>query len=474
MKVTQEKLPASQISLEIEIPPEMSKKVYDQVIQDLARTANIPGFRKGKVPRHILLQRLGVARLKATALDDLIRDGVKKAIEQEKIQAIGEFYLNSSQEDLVKQFEPGQPLTFSVKVDVPPEVNLKQYTGLSVKAEEVKYDPNQVEKFLEERRKENATLIPVEGRAAQPGDVAVVDFRGSLVGEGEEEGTAIPGGEAQDFQVELAEGRFIAGFIDGILGMNPGETKEISVQFPADYPQQDLAGKPAVFTITLKELKEKDLPELSDDFAQEISEFQTLTELRESLEKRFQESAQTRTDNNKAEAIAKELENQVEVDLPETLIQQEVDAMLTQTAIRLSNQGVDVRKLFTQDMVTQMRQASRNDAIERLKRSLALREVGKLESIQVTPAEIDAKVKELIEQYKDEKIDPEKMREFVEEDLLKEKIIAWLEEKSTLELVPEGSLKSAELEEAKPAEETPATTSFTPADNPEATVSEAE
>lgn len=456
MKVTQEKLPKSQVGLEIEIPPEMSTKAYEQVLQNLARTANIPGFRKGKVPRQIILQRFGTTQLKAAALEELLRDGVKQAIKQEQIDVIGEFYLNSSQDELVQQFEPGQPLTFSVKVDVPPEVKLKQYTGLQVRAEEVKYDPtSSVDGFLEERRKEQATLIPVEGRPAKMGDVALVDFDGRLVGEGgeEAEAQAIPGGQAQDFQVELAPGRFIEGFIDGIVGMNPGESKEISVQFPEDYPQKDLAGKPALFQVTLKELKEKELPELNDDFAQEVSEFQTLAELRETLEKRFQETAKSKTDTNKAEALLKELEKQVEVELPETLIQQEVDAMLTQTAVRLSNQGVDVRKLFTQEMVTQMRQASRNDAIERIKRTLALREVAKQESISVEPAAVEAKVKELIQQYSDKDIDPEKMREFVEEDLLKEKIVAWLEEHSTIELVPEGTLQASSEESGEEEEE---------------------
>ncbi|MGA9381581.1 MAG: trigger factor [Phormidium sp.] len=464
MKVTQEKLPASQIGLEIEIPPEMSKKAYEQVLQDLTRTANIPGFRKGKVPRQILLQRFGTARLKAATLEDLIRDGVQQAVKQEQINAIGEFYLSTSQEELAENFEPGKPLTFSVKVDVPPEVKLNQYTGLSIKAEEVKYDPEQVERFLTERRQENATLIPVEGRVAESGDVAVVDFKGRIVGEGEAEETPIPGGEAEDFQVELAEGRFIEGFVDGIVGMNPGETKEISVTFPQEYPQQDLAGKPAVFTITLKELKEKELRELNDDFAQEVSEFQTLAELRESLEKRFQEVSQNKTQSNKTEAILKELQNQVEVDLPETLIQQEVDAMLTQTAVRLSNQGVDVRKLFTQDMVTQMRQASRGDAIERLKRSLALKEVAKIESIQVEAAAIEAKIQELTQEFADDNIDPERMREFVEEDLLKDKIITWLTEHSNIELVPEGTLSSntsEATESTTEATDTPETTEST-------------
>jgi trigger factor len=186
MKVTQEKLPASQIGLEIEIPPEKSKQTYEQVIQKFARAANIPGFRKGKVPRQILLQRLGLAQVKAAAVEELIQSGITEAIKQEKIEALGQPQLRSSFEDLVSSYEAGKTLTFSVAVDVQPEINLAQYTGLKVQAEEVKYDPASVDKTLEEQRSQMATLIPVEGRAAQMGDIAVVDFKGHFVSEGEE------------------------------------------------------------------------------------------------------------------------------------------------------------------------------------------------------------------------------------------------------------------------------------------------
>ncbi|MBD2181562.1 trigger factor [Planktothrix sp. FACHB-1355] len=447
MKVTQEKLPQSQIGLEIEISPEMSKKAYEQVFQDLARSANIPGFRKGKVPRHILVQRFGSTRLKAAALEELIRDGVKEAIKQESIEAIGNYQLRSDFDRLVNQFEPGKALTFSATVDVPPVVNLKEYTGLQLKAEEVKYDPSSVDKFLEERRKEHATLVPVSGRPAQWGDTAVVDFKGRLTGAGEGEGEAggeIPGGEAQDFQVELAEGRFIKGFVDGIVGLNVGETKEISVQFPADYPQKDLADKPAMFEVTLKDLKEKELPELNDDFADEVSEFQTLEELRSHLESRFQEQAESKTKANKQEVLLNELLKQVEVDLPQTLIEEEINELVTQTAMRLSNQGIDIKRLFTQEMIPQLRERSRPEAIDRIKRTLALREIGKRESIEVESAAVKARMQELLEEYGDGKdIDPQRLQEFVENELLTEKIVAWLEEHSTIELVPEGSLSPA-------------------------------
>ena len=453
MKVTQEKLPASQIGLEIEITPEITKQTYEKVIKNLASTANIPGFRKGKVPRPILLQRLGTTRIKAAALEELIQDGIEQAVKQEAITAIGQPQLRSDFEDLIKNYEPGKPLTISAAVDVEPEVNLVQYTDLQAKAEEVNYDPERVENTLDKERKELATLIPVEGRAAQIGDIAVVDFKGVFSKiEGEEETAEpepIPGAEATDFQVELQEDKFIPGFILGIVGMNPEETKEIAAQFPDPYANEDLAGKGATFTVMLKELKEKELPEVNDDFAQEISDFETLEELRASLVERYQKEADEKTKTNKQEALLTELLNHVEVDLPATLIDQEVDAMLTQTAMRLSQQGLDVRNLFTQDIIAQLRERSRTEAIERIKRSLSLREIGKRESIQVTPEEVAARVTELLQQYPEEKeVDEDRLRSIVENELLTEKIIDWLLEHSSVELVPEGSLSATEETEA--------------------------
>ncbi|BAB75380.1 trigger factor [Anabaena sp. FACHB-709] len=457
MKVTQEKLPASQIGLEIEITPEITQKTYEQVIKNLSRTVNIPGFRKGKVPRQVLLQRLGKTHIKAAALEELLQDGIEQAIKQESIAAIGQPRLRSSFDDLINSYEPGQPLTFTAAVDVEPEINLVQYTGLEAKAEEIKYDPARVDEVLEKERQELATLIPVEGRSAQIGDVAVVDFKGVIAkAEGDDENAEpepIPGGDASDFQVELQEDRFIPGFVTGIVGMNPGDTKEVSAQFPDPYVNQELAGKPAIFTVTLKEIKEKELPELNDDFAQEVSDFDTLEALRASLAERYQKEAEDKTKNNQQEALLGELVKHIEVDLPETLIEKEVDAMLTQTAMRLSQQGLDVKKLFTQDIIPQLRERSRPEAVERLKRSLGLQEVAKRESITVTPEEIQARVTELVQQYPDEDIDAERLQTIVENELLSEKIIDWLLANSTVELVPEGSLASQEPEITAPETE---------------------
>lgn len=450
MKVTQEKLPASQIGLEIEITPEITKQKYEQVIKNLSKTVNVPGFRKGKAPRNILLQQVGSIRIKATALQELIEEGVKKAVEQESIAAIGEPELKSSFDDLINQYVPGESLTFAATIDVEPQVTLNKYTELQIKAEEVKFNPEKVENVLKQEQLRLADLVPVEGRAAQLDDVAVIDFKGVIAkAEGDDpntEPTPIEGGSGEDFQVELQEDKFIPGFISGIVGMNPGETKEVSAQFPEGYSNEELSGKPAIFTITLKEIKTKEPPELDDDFAKEVSDFDTLEELKASLTQRYQKEAEDQTLENKQEALLKELINHVEIDLPKTLIEQEVDAMLQQTAMKLAQQGLDVRKLFTQEIIPQLRDKSRPEAVERLKRSLALREIGKKEAIAVEEAEIKARVKELIEQYSEEKLDVNRLSTLVEEELLTKKIIDWLLEHSSVELVAEGSLASKEEE----------------------------
>ncbi|MEO1148523.1 MAG: trigger factor, partial [Cyanobacteria bacterium J06638_22] len=266
MKVTQEKLPASRVGLQIEVPAELSQRVYDKTLQKFARNANIPGFRKGKVPTKIITSQYG-RQLRLAALEELVEDSIKQAIEQEKIDSLGNIALVSPFEDLIAQYQPGAALTISASVDVPPEASLKQYTGLTIQAEEVPYRTEQVDEVLESYRDRRATRVPVEGRPAQEKDLVLVDFKGIIAGETDDEGNPreVPGGSATDFEVELSEGRFIPGFIDGIIGMNAGETKDVSATFPEDYPQEDVAGKEAVFTVDLKEIKEKELPELDDD-----------------------------------------------------------------------------------------------------------------------------------------------------------------------------------------------------------------
>ena len=447
MKVTQEKLPDSQIGLEIEIPAEAGKKAYETKVKNLARTANIPGFRKGKVPRPILLQRLGTRYIKAVTLEELVQKSLETAIKQESIESIGNYSLRSSLDELVEKFNPGEPFTFLAAVDVPPSVELGDYQTLSVKAEETVYDSQQLEDWFKERQEKLATLVPVEDRGADMGDVAIVDYKGVSTPEGEGEGEPIEGVEGTDFRVDLEVGKFIEGMVEGMVGMKPEETKELPLTFPDDYPREDLAGKPVTFTITLKELKAKELPELDDDFADEVSEYETIAELRESLEKQFKESAENETKQGIHNAITSELTKVCTVDLPDTLVQEEINRVLTQTAMQMEQMGIDLGQLFTQENLPRLRENARPEAVERLKQTLILQEIFKVESLALEEAEIEERSNEIKEQLEGQDVDPDKLRAVVEEQLTTEKTLIWLKEKATVELVPKGSLEEEKKEE---------------------------
>ncbi len=441
MKVTQERLPESQLGLNIEIAPEASRSAYEKMVQNLSRSSNIPGFRKGKVPRQVLLQRIGNERIKAAALEELIQKSLQDAIEQESIEALGQPNLRSNFEELLVQYNPGDTFTFSIAVDVPPSVELADYGSLNVKAEEIVYKPEKVDEFIEQRREQKADLVPVEDRTAVMGDVAFVDFKGTLTAEGEE-GQEIEGGSATNFQVELVEGKLIPGMVEGIVDMKPEETKEVAVTFPEDYPQEDLAGKSAVFSITLNELKTKELPELDDDFAQEVTdeEFETMTAYKESLEKRFKEQAEDQTNNNINDAIAAALLEQNTIDLPESLVQEEVTNVLTKTLMQMQQMGLDVRQLFNSDNVPMLRDNARPEALTNLKKSLILKEIAKKEGLEPDRSAIEAKIAEIRPQLTGQEVDEDRLKEMVTQDLLSENTFKWLRDKAQVELVSEGSL----------------------------------
>ncbi len=449
MKVTQEKLPASQIGLEIEISAEMTKKAYESTIQKFMRQANIPGFRKGKVPRQVIVQRFGAMGIKATSLEDLVDQSIKDAIKQEKIEALGNIQLKSDFEQLIVAYEPGNPLVFKAAVDVQPEVVLAQHKGLTVQVEEVKLDSARIDESIDGYRKRLATLVPIEDRAAEMGDVVVVDYHGRYTPEGGEE-IDVQGGQAEDFTLDLEEGGFIPGFIDGIIGMKVDETKDVIANFPDDYQDDDLAGQKATFKMTLKELKGRELPEVNDEFAQELTDgdVKTIAELRSNMEKNFQREIDDRNKQNKETAILNELLKYIDVEIPETLLDRELNYMLSQTAMQLQQQGLDIRQIFTPEMMPALKDRSRPEATDRIKRTLALGQVAKIEGLKVEDEVFAARYQEALVELQGQDIDRNRLREVLGEDMLKETILEWIEANWTLEMVPEGTLKSEEDEVA--------------------------
>jgi trigger factor len=446
LNVTQSKLPGSQVSLEIEIPGGRSQQAYEQVITKFMRSAQIPGFRRGKIPRQVVLQRFGTTQIKAAALEDLIQNNFEAAVKQEDIHALGGIQLQSSMEDLVAQFQPGEALTFTVSVEVPPEVKLNKYQGFNVTAEEVKYDPITVEKVLAEQQSQQATLVPVEGRAAEQGDVTQIDFT-SRFEDGDDTGDTTE--EVKDFQLELIENGFITDLVNGVVGMSIGDTKEISVTFPDDFFQEDWAGRSAIFTVTLNDIKTKELPELDDDFAQDVSEFSTLAELREFLEERHQKEAKDATDANVEAELVAALVAELEAEPPLSMVQDEVNVMINETAAQLQSQGIDVNKLLTKDVLPGMQERLRPEALERLKTTLALSEVAKLESLSVESEALEQRVQAVMQSFGNQKVDQRRLRNILEEELLKETVIQWLKEHSEVKLVESKSEES--FEESTPA-----------------------
>ena len=441
LQVSTSPRPGSRMAVEIAVPAGLTQTSHEQAVDKLSRTIKLPGFRKGKVPRAVLVQQIGAVRIRATALEDLVDNVFRDAMKQAEIPAIGQPSVDGGFEALLERFEPGKELSLTLEMDVEPTPSLKATKGLQTEAESVSFDPARVDELIEQSRRQLATLVPVEKRAAEAGDVAVISFTGTYADSGE----AISGGSAEAMEVELEDGRMIPGFVEGIIDMKPGDSKTVACQFPEDYPQEDSAGRKASFEISLSELKTRELPALDDAFAQQASDKQTLAELRADLEERLKDDAERRNESNRHDALLAALVEQLEVELPETLVQAEIISLLEQTAGQLAQQGMDVKKLFTPQLIQSLRETSRPEAEERLKRSLALKALASTEQIEVAADEIEAKVKELSRGFSDSsRIDPARLRQAVQEDLMREKLMGWLESNSTI------TEKAADDAEAKP------------------------
>ena len=453
LNVTTESRPGSRLAVTVTLPGERTKAGYDDAITKLSRSVNLPGFRKGKVPRTVVVQQIGSLRIKATALENLVDAAWRDAIKQESLEPISQPDLTDGFEGLLENFQPGSDVSFTLEADVAPTPTLKSTKGLKAEFETVAYDASRVDAMIEDSRKQLATVVPVEGRAAEKGDIAVLGFKGTYTDDGSE----IDGGSADSMDVDLEHGRMIPGFIEGVIGMKAGETKTVDCQFPDDYPKEDARSRKAAFEIELKDLKTRELPELDDAFAKQASEQETLADLRKDLEQRLKDDAERRQTSNRRDALVAALVEQLEVELPEALIQQESRNLLEQTAAQFAQQGMDVKSLFTPDLVRNLMQNSRPEAEERLRRSFALTALAEAENIAVDDKAVDDKVEEVKKDLSaDAKIDPARLRQAVMDDLIQEQLMSWLEENSTLtEKAP--SAEDAATDEKPAAKKKPAT-----------------
>ena len=453
LNVTTESRPGSRLAVTVTLPGERTKAGYEDAITKLSRSVNLPGFRKGKVPRTVVVQQIGSLRIKATALENMVDAAWRDAIKQESLEPISQPDLTDGFEGLLESFQPGSDVSFTLEADIAPTPKLKSTKGLKAEFETVAYDASRVDAMIEDSRKQLATVVPVEGRAAEKGDIAVLGFKGTY----SDDGSDIDGGSADSMDVDLEHGRMIPGFIEGVIGMKAGETRTVDCQFPDDYPKEDARSRKAAFEIELKDLKTRELPELDDAFAKQASEQETLADLRKDLEQRLKDDAERRQTSNRRDALVAALVEQLEVELPEALIQQESRNLLEQTAAQFAQQGMDVKSLFTPELVRNLMQNSRPEAEERLRRSFALTALAEAENIAVDDKAVDDKVEEVKKDLSaDAKIDPARLRQAVMDDLIQEQLMSWLEENSTLtEKAP--SAEDAATDEKPAAKKKPAT-----------------
>ncbi len=429
LKLKTEKRPKSRISVEVAVPAERCKASFEDALSRLSRSVKLPGFRKGKVPKAVLLQRVGLIQIKATALESLV-DGIwRESINQESLEPLCEPEICGGFEALLENFKPDEELSLTFETDIAPLPKLKVTKGLTAEIESIEYDPAKVDELIEQSRKQLATIVPVEDRPAKMGDIAVINFQGTYA----DNGNAIEGGSSDSMDIDLEKGRMIPGFIEGIIGMKLNDQKTVECLFPEDYTNEEARGRKANFEITLNDLKTRELPALDDTFAQQASDKKNLKELRKDLEERLREDASRRNSSNRQEALLKTLAEQLIVELPETLIQQEVRTLIEQTATNFAQQGMDVKSMFTPELVKSLMESSRPEAEENLRKTLAVSALAEAEGIKPKEEDIENKYKEVKQQLSGEsKIDHQKLREAVIEDLLRKEVLEWLETNSTI------------------------------------------
>ncbi len=469
MQVTQDKQAGSRINLTIKIEADQVKKTYEKALRYLTQNVQIKGFRKGKAPRNLVIRQVGQQRVIAGAIDDLINDSVKQALDQTEIRPITQFELETGIEDLVGGFSPDADFTFSGYVEVYPEAEVGQYSNLTVSVKRIDTDPTEVDTTIQSWLEQRATLVPVENRPAQMGDSVVVDFVGY-----DQEGQKLEDTEATDFQMDLKEGAFLPGFVENIASMQLDETKDIETEFPDDYFVEALAGQPVKFTVTLHEIKEKELPELTDELVQDMTDLDTIAELKDKLSARLERDAYAKNQDAVEEAILAAILETTQADLPESLIQQETQVLIRQALNTFKGQGMDfdVNRLLDslpQNTLDSLKAKHRPEAIERLRRSLALSAIVNKEQIEVGHTELEMAVREFLRQPGAEKLNIKRVQEYIHEDLLSTKVINWLKEQTTVnwtdaegnaveppvapsEVEPTSTVPEAEFTEATPDE----------------------
>ncbi|MDI0194745.1 trigger factor [Staphylococcus aureus] len=390
MTATWEKKEGNEGLLTVTVPAEKVNKALDQAFKKVVKQINVPGFRKGKVPRPIFEQRFGVEALYQDAIDILLPDAYGEAIDETDIKPVAQ------PEVSVTQIEKGKDFIFEATVTVEPEVKLGDYKGLEIEKQETELSDDELQEAIDHSLGHLAEMVVKEDGVVENGDTVNIDFSGSVDGE------EFEGGQAEGYDLEIGSGSFIPGFEEQLEGMKVDEEKDVVVTFPEEYHAEELAGKEATFKTKVNEIKFKEVPELTDEIANELdAEANTVDEYKENLRKRLAEQKGTDAENvEKEEAITKATDNTT-IDIPEAMVNTELDRMVSEFAQRIQQQGLDLQTYFQisgQDE-SQLREQMKDDAEQRVKTNLTLTAIAEAEKIEATDEDIDKELEKMSKQF---------------------------------------------------------------------------
>ena len=414
----------NELKLEFKIEAEKFDEAMKKVYTKTAKYFNVPGFRKGKAPMHMVEKMYGTEIFYEDTFNELVPGIFEEELKNNNIEAV-------SRPDIdIKQIGKGQELIFTAVIQTKPEVKLGKYKGIEIKKIEYNVSDDDINHELEHMQEKNARLVSVE-RPVKDGDITVIDFEGSI------DGVPFDGGKAENHELTIGSKQFIPGFEDQIIGMKLDEEKDIKVTFPEDYFSKDLAGKEAVFKVKLHEIKEKELPKLDDDFAKDTSEFETLAELKKSIKEKLEEENKHRAKHETENAVIEAVADTVELDIPSGMIETEIDNMVKDVESRLSYQGLNLEqylKIMGKTM-EEFRKQYEEQAQKTVKIRLVLEAIQKDLDVKVEENEIKDKIKEMSEAYsrKPEELEQnEQFKNYIEENLKYEKTIDFLVENAKL------------------------------------------
>lgn len=360
----------------------------------------LPGFRKGKAPRTMVEKMFGPEIFFEDAANQLIRENYGEAAEESGVDIV------SRPEIDIVQMEKGKPFIFTAEVAVRPEVELGKYKGVTVTKIDVSVSDEEIDKAIEEERNQNARIVTVEDRPAQNGDTVIIDFEGFVDGE------AFEGGKGEGHSLELGSHSFIDTFEDQLVGKSAGEETEVHVTFPEEYHAEELAGKPAVFQVKIQEIKTKELPELDDEFAQDVSEFDTLAEYRESVQKKIAEQKEADAKRTKEEEAIKKIVDKSNMEIPDAMLATQIETMIEEFAQRISGQGLSFEQYlqFSGMTMEKLKEQVKPDALSRIQNGLVLEQIAKEENIEVTEEELDAEIEKMAASYQ---VTPDQIKTFM-------------------------------------------------------------